>query len=138
MSYVIAGLVALLLVIGAVDLWERHELTLNAERSAAAKAVNQVQIETAGENHDQELAALRAYRDAHPDVAPVRLCSPVVQAAPKAKAGSSSSPTVLQPMPGPDPGLRPEPGPDLRGMLEGLAAYADQVSADLREQQAVQ
>lgn len=113
----------------------------NADLESARKLAVANQAEHA---HDQELSDLRDYRDAHP-VGPVRLClnkgsgrSPGAGAAAiglNAGTGTASGP--FQPVPTGDPdGGAGDAGPDISGMLEGLLADADQVSAELREYQA--
>lgn len=97
----------------------------------------QVQVEKrvieTDHTHDQELSDLRAYRASHP-VQPVRLCQPirVPIAAPRHPSTASGD---LQPVSAGDSQLRPEPGPDISGMLELLSERADEVSAGLRRRQ---
>jgi hypothetical protein len=54
-----------------------------------------------------------------------------------AGTGSGAGAGGVQPVHEGDSDLRPELGPDISGMLDALAASADSVSGDLREQQAV-
>lgn len=141
-------LVALGLVGGSVWLWH-HE----TYESGVAAEVAKVQVQTAKDTaaltakantaehaHDQELSTLAAYRDAHPEQ-PVRLClSPNaarVQAAPAQSFGSGPiAPTSgIQPVPEGDSGVRTGAGPDISGLLEALAARADEVTAQARELQ---
>lgn len=97
----------------------------------------QVQVEKrvieTDHTHDQELSDLRAYRASHP-VQPVRLCQParVPIAAPRQPGAATGD---LQPVSAGDSQLRPEPGPDISGMLELLSIRADEVSAGLRRRQ---
>lgn len=97
----------------------------------------QVQVEKrvieTDHSHDQELSYLRAYRASHP-VQPVRLCQPirVPIAAPRQPSAATGD---LQPVSAGDSQLRPEPGPDISGMLELLSDRADEVSAGLRRRQ---
>lgn len=84
-------------------------------------------------SHDQELADLRAYRDAHP-VRPVRLCQPaaVPSAAPR-QAGTLNG--NVQPVSQGDSGVRSAGGPDISRLLDLLGGRADEVSAALRRRQ---
>lgn len=83
--------------------------------------------------HDQELADLRDYRASHP-VQPVRLCKPASVPTAPPRQPSAASGDVQQVSAG-DSQLRPDPGPDISGMLEALAGRADSVSATLRRRQ---
>lgn len=98
----------------------------------------QVQVEKrvveTDHSHDQELADLRAYRDAHPLTA-VRLCNPPRLPERPAERLQSTHGGDVQPLPSGDSSLRAEPGPDISGLLELLAGRADEVSADLRRRQ---
>ena len=98
----------------------------------------QVQVEKrvieTDHSHDQELADLRAYRDAHP-VQPVRLrqCT----RSPIAPQGQPSAATAdVQPLPGSNPEVRPTGDPpDISGLLSLFGLRADEVSALLRRRQ---
>lgn len=83
--------------------------------------------------HDQELSDLRAYRAAHP-VQPVRLCQPARMPIATPRQPSAATGDLQQVSAG-DSQLRPEPGPDISGMLELLSDRADEVSAGLRRRQ---
>lgn len=144
----IAALAFLAALAAGIGFW--HHRTYEAGRQSAfaevALATAKIEAERKGRAaaaetaRDQELTALRAYRDAHPE-RPVRLClgsarvpaTPADQRQPGAPAGD------VLPLPAGDhrSGPRGE-GPDIGGLLELLAARGDQVSADLRKRQAIQ
>lgn len=139
-------LVALGLVAGGVWLWhhEAFESGVKAEvaKVEAQQAKTTAQLEaratTAEHAHDTELNTLRDYRSTHPEQ-PVRLCvsTPSVQAPAVVAVGRSAiaAPGVIQPVPAGDSGVREQPGPDIGGLLEALAARADEVTAQARELQ---
>lgn len=141
-------LAALGLVGGAVWFWhhETYESGIKAEvAKVQAQAVQDTAKLTAKANaaehtHDQELAILNAYRDAHPEQ-PVRLClstSARVQTAAAQPIGGSAVAGAgpVQPVSAGDSGGGTGgAGPDISGLLEALAARADQVSAQARELQ---
>lgn len=86
-------------------------------------------------SHDQELSDLRAYRDAHPEQ-PVRLCLANPVHAPAVEGQPSAAPSSVQSVSAGDSGSGAgNQGPDISGLLEALAARADEVSADLRRRQ---
>lgn len=97
------------------------------------------QLKDAHHEKTQENAGVAADRTAHP-IGVVRLCraSGPVQAGGSAGPAAGSSAGPIQPVPAGDSGVRSEgAGPDIGPMQDALAASADSVSADLREQQAV-
>ena len=138
-----------LAILAAVGYFARHvydsgvqaEVAKVQKASAAATATLEAKVTTAEHAHDQELADLTAYRDAHPDQ-PVRLClsTPAPSVRPVATAsGPPSAPAVnLQPMPAGDSGSGPgATGPDIGSLLGLLAARGDALAAQLRTRQAV-
>lgn len=141
-------LIALGAVAGAVWLWH-HETFESGVKTEVAKveAVNAkvtaaltTKANTAEHSHDDELTALRAFRDSHPVDQPVRLCgdpTPGVQApaTQPVSSGTVATASGVQPVPSRDSGVRAQPGPDIAGLLEALAARADQVTAQARELQ---
>lgn len=142
-------LIALGLVGGAVWLWH-HETFESGVAAEVAKIQTQAAKDTATltakatsaeHSHDTELATLIAYRDSHPEQ-PVRLClSPdaasVQAAAVKSVSGGSvASASAIQSVPAGNSGSGAgTPGPDISGLLESLAARADQITAQARELQ---
>jgi hypothetical protein len=125
------------LLLGAVWYWGFHtEHTIVQTRVIKQQVEVEKRVIETDHSHDQELADLRAYRAAHP-VQPVRVCQSagVPIAAPRQSSAASAD---VQPMPGPDPGLRPEAGPDIGSLLGLLALRADEVSATLRRRQALE
>jgi ADP-ribosylglycohydrolase len=101
---------------------------LQAERSAR---IHEIQIaEKASKDYQHELEALRAARGPAPVV---RLCRPAVPAAPTAvtaggaDAGPAPSGVGLSGPTGGD-----QPGPDIGGDLDAIAARCDALTAQLR------
>lgn len=139
-------LIALALAAGGVWLWhyETYQSGVRAEVAkveaiqAKVTASLTAKANTAEHSHDSELNDLRTYRDQHP-TADVRLCvpTPSVQAPQTVTQRGSAAPSTgsLQPVPAGDSGVRAEPGPNISGLLEALAARADQVTAQARELQ---
>jgi hypothetical protein len=139
-------LIALALAAGGVWLWhyETYQSGVKAEvakveaTQAKVTAALTAKANTAEHSHDQELNDLRTYRAADP-VQPVRLCLPTpgLQATPaKLDSGTAvASAGVVQPVPSGDTGVRAGAGPDISGLLETLAARADQITAQARELQ---
>lgn len=131
----------------AVAFWGHHKFNLGYAKARAewelAQKIEKVrhnqELKDAQHANEQELQSLRAYRDSNP-IGAVRLCvsprpvRPAGEAADGAGAGSGD----VQPVPAGDTGSGADgAGPDIAGLLESLAAVADAVSADLREEQAV-
>lgn len=119
------------LLLGGIWYWGFHtEHTIVKERIVKQQVEVEKRVIETDHSHDKELSDLRAYRAAHP-VHPVRLCLPasVPAAAPRQPGAAAAD---LQPVPGPDPGIRPEPGPDLSELLGLLALRADEVGASYR------
>lgn len=129
--------------VGGYAAWSVHKVDegkADQRRTDAALYAKQTADYTARaaaaeKTREEELAALRAYRDAHP-VGDVRLClTPLTVSRPgKADTGGTAAGNVL-PVPAPDSGVRPEQGPDVGQLLELLAGKADAVSAQLRADQ---
>lgn len=122
--------------------WRHHkgyELA-QSEYELAAKieaARHSQELKDAEHVHDGEIADLKAYRDSHP-LPVVRLCPrPAVQA--PASAGNSAGTTGgdVQPLPNGDSAVRADGNPDIADLLSLFALRADEVSASLREEQAV-
>jgi hypothetical protein len=136
----------LLILLGVGSVLVHHKIYQSgydaavAEQAKAAKKDHdeqQAQATTAEHTHDAELAALRDYRDTHPD-GPVRLCldttvpARVDHRGPSAVSGGPAAPSV-QPVPAGDrSGGARRVGTNIGGLLEALADRADQVSADRR------
>lgn len=139
--------VILAVTIACVAFWGHHKYNQGYSKARAewelAQKIEKVrhdqELKDANHANDQELDNLRAYRDSHP-VQPVRLCispRPVRPAGTAADGAGSPAKPVLD-LPSGDSGSGADgAGPDIAGMLESLAAAADSVSADLREEQAV-
>lgn len=93
---------------------------------------------TAGALHADESKDLGDFRVAHPvDVVRLCLAAPSLQT-PGAVQISVTTPALgsdVQPVPTGNPGAEVIPGPDIGGLLESLAARADQVTAQARELQ---
>ena len=135
--YLVAALLAIVLVLIGIDVWQRHTIVNQAKGEAAAAAVNQVEIGHAKSELDKELDDLRAYRTAHPDV-PVQLCSPVVRTVTKTVTIPGAPAAGLPEVHGPDTEIREGRNPpDIAGLLTAFAASAESVAMDLRQQQAV-
>lgn len=145
-------LIALSAVAGAILLW--HHETYEAGVKAAVAAVQvqdqkdraalQSKADAAEVQSEQANAALQHYRDTTP-VAPVRLCltasHPSVQtaSAQPERSGAAPSSGNIQPVPPRDNRSGTgTAGPDISGLLEALAARADQVNIQARELQGVQ
>lgn len=139
-------LLALAAVASSVWLWhhETYESGVKAEvalveaANAKTTAALTAKATAAEHSHDQELTDLRAYRATSP-VQPVRLCLSTarLQATPAQPVSGTTAPAagVVQPVPARDTGVRAGAGPDIGGLLEALAARADQVAAQARELQ---
>jgi hypothetical protein len=147
LPYRIVGSLALVIAIGVgVFAWRDHvyqsgrrdALAEVAKQTALAAAERKGRTAVAETSNDQELAALRAYRDAHPEQ-PVRLCLdtrlPATPAAPRLP-GTPAGDVLPLPAGNPGGGER-RAGPDIFGLLDLLAARGDQVSAQLRKRQAI-
>lgn len=139
-------LIALALAAGAVYAWHVHTFDAGVKsevqrvelQNAKTTARLEGKAATAGALHADEDKDLGEFRTAHP-VEPVRLCvaAPSLQT-PAAVNISVAAPAIgsdVQPVPAGDSGVRTETGPDISGLLEALAARADQVSAQARELQ---
>jgi len=139
-------LIALALVGGAIWFWHhetfeagvRQEVNRIELQNAKTTATLQAKATTAETLHADESKDLGEFRAAHP-VEPVRLClaAPSLQT-PSAVKISVSTPAIggsIQPVPAGDSEVRADPGPDISGLLEALAARADQVTAQARELQ---
>lgn len=138
--------IALALVAGSIWLWH-HETYESGVRAEVAKieifnakvtAALTTKAAVAEHSHDDELTALRAYRGTHPELS-VRLCQPTpgVQASPTRPVSGAdpSAPGIVQQVSAGDNRVRTEPGADIGGLLEALAARADQITAQARELQ---
>lgn len=117
------------------------EVAKVTKQAAAETAALAAKAAAAEHSHDQELAELTAYRNAHPEQ-PVRLClNPVgaVRAPSAAERFPGAATGGIQPLPAGDPGGGPgATGPNIGGLLELLAARGDQISASLRERQRIE
>lgn len=127
-----------LIVIGALGAgiwyWGFHtEHTIVKERIVRQQVEVEKRVIETDHSHDQELADLRAYRAAHL-LQPLRLCQPASVPIAPPRQPSAARGDVLE-VSTRDSGLRPEPGPDISGMLDLLAGRADGVSATLRRRQ---
>jgi hypothetical protein len=111
-----------------------HERAVIQTRVVKQEVQVEKRIVETDHSHDQELTELRAFRDSH-TVEPVRLCVADTVHAPAAEGQPSTAADAVQPVSSGDSSVRQEPGPDISGLLEALAARADQVSADLRRRQ---
>jgi hypothetical protein len=139
-------LLALAAVAGGVWLWhyETYQSGVKAEvakveaQQAKTTAIMTAKATAAEHSHDQELNDLRDYRAAHPELS-VRLCVPTarLQATPAVavSVSTAAAPGVVQPVPAGDTGVRAGQGPGIFGLLDALAARADQVTAQARELQ---
>lgn len=114
-----------------------HEKAKERVRTITQQVQVEKRVVETDHSHDQELADLRAYRDAHPLTA-IRLCHS--QRLPERPAeGLPSAPTGdVQPVPAGDNGLREQSGPDISELLDLLGKRADEVSAGLRRRQALE
>lgn len=144
----IAIAILLLALFLAVKWWD-HKLyeegiaaqqAIDQKNSAADKAVLEARATTAEKQDAQDQANLTAFRNANP-IGAVRLCVPTpahLQArAPLTLGGSAVAPTPgVQQMPSGNSGSGGSTaGPDISGMLDLLAARADEVTAQARELQ---
>lgn len=112
-----------------------HERAVVRTRVVKQEVQVEKRIVETDHSHDQELAALRAYRSAHPPVT-VRLCVPDRVPSPAAPRRAGTAASGVQPVPSRDhSGGARQAGPDIFPLLEALAARADQVSAGLRRRQ---
>lgn len=143
LELIAVGLIAGGILFSYIHVYEKGKVAEHAaelDKVNKANAVLAARVTTAEHSHDQELSDLQSYRDAHPEQ-PVRLClKPAAVRTPAAVAGSSgAAPGVVQQVPAGDnldgPGSA---GPDISGLLEALAARADQVSAELRTRQGIE
>lgn len=138
MLYLTAALLLIIAVLFGITLWEHKAIQSMRTAEQAALKVNQVEITQARDTHETELAALRSYRNSHPDSVPVQLCKPVVHTVTKTVTVPGPATAGVQSVHDADNPVRAaEPAPDLFGMLSAFASRCDAVSADLREQQAV-
>ena len=136
----IGAAIALSLLLGYVhhrvyqEGWNAATAVVEAAATKRQKAL-QSQIDTAEHSHDQELARLRQFRDDYP-VGPVRLClgpSLSIETAHSGQIIGRPGPAApeLQQVPAGDPdGGAGHAGPDIGGMLDALAARADEVNND--------
>jgi hypothetical protein len=136
-------LLALATVGVVVSVGYRHiELKGRAQELAVITAASKIDhnklqagVTAAESSRDKTLKDLDSYRADHPDQ-PVQLClDPTVQARTPPSGpntgGSRSRPSAVQPVPAGDSGGGPRRvGPDIFGMLDALAARADQLNAD--------
>jgi hypothetical protein len=120
----------------------KAEVAKVEKQAAKETAALQVKATAAEHSHDAEIADLQAYRTAHPEQS-VQLClntaAPVRPeiSAESGASGAGSAASGIQQVPARDSGSgQGRAGPDIGGMLELLAARADQVSAQVREFQA--
>jgi hypothetical protein len=112
------------------------DATAEVEKAAAKRQHElQIKINTAEHSHDDELRALRKFRDDYP-VGPVRLCLGPRLSVETARSGQiigrpGPAAEGVQPVPAGDPdGGARNAGPDIGAMLDALAARADEVNAD--------
>ena len=126
------GVSALIAGIWLSGAW--HERTVIQTRTVKQEVQVEKRVIETDHSHDQELADLRAYRASHP-LEPVRLCitDPLPTSTAQGQPGTVS--TDVQPLPGGNPSVRAEPGPDISSLLNLLALRADEVSAGLRRRQ---
>lgn len=116
---------------------------LHEKRIVETRVVKQeVQVEhtivQVDHSHDQELADLRAYRAAHP-IDAVSLCVSNDLPATASQGPTSPSAGGIQQVPTGDRSSgSAQAGPDIGGMLDLLAAKADEVSAGLRARQEIE
>ena len=122
---------------------QRASAKLVAKARAVTKAA-QAQANAAHDAYLQEVANEQVVAARHPLPA-VRLCLnahrgglrlPEAGTPHSGNAGTSTAPGRVPALPGANHPVRPRRGPDISGLLELLAARADQVSAVLREYQA--
>jgi len=129
-------LVIALVVLGIYFSGVFHERAVIKTQTVTKKIEVEKRVVETDHSHDKELADLRAYRAGHPEQ-PVRLCKSisVPTAAPRQPSADTAD---VQPVSGPDPGIRAEPGPDISELLGLFALRADEVSAGLRRRQALE
>lgn len=122
------------LLLAGIWYWGFHtEHTIVQTRIVKQQVEVEKRVIETDHSHDQELADLRAYRVSHPEQ-PVRLClTPRVPIAPARQPSAATA--DIQPVPRPDPGIRPEQGPDISELLGLFALRADEVAAGLRRRQ---
>ena len=135
---------AIVLALGALLCYAHHKVYKQGWDAATAKVeaaatkrqqTLQAQINTAVHSHDEELNRLRKFRDDYP-VGPVRLCLGPRLSVETAHSGPiigrpGPAASDVQPVPAGDPdGGAGNAGPDIAGMLDALAASADQVNND--------
>lgn len=144
---VIAGLLLMLFI--GVKLWDHHiyeqgiaaQQAIDQKNSAADKAVLEARATTAEQNYEKSQTDLDTFRNANP-IGAVRLCVPPgthLQTRPLvANGGSPVAPAAgVQQVPAGDSGSgAATAGPDISGMLDLLAARADEVDAQAIELQA--
>jgi hypothetical protein len=110
-----------------------------ATAQAKADKVHQLELDDARKERIQHAADLAAYIAANP-VQPVFVCprphTPAAEVI-EASASPGPAPADVQPVPEGDSAERPSERPDIGPLLNLLALRADEVSGDLREQQAV-
>lgn len=141
--YAYAGLAAAAIALG---LWYHHAVYQSGYKAAIAQyekaqaiadAKHAKELQEASHANDAEIAKLKLDLVSRP-IPAVRLCArPHLPGAATAADGAGARAGNVQPVPEGDSGLRAEPGPDISELLGLLALRADQVSADLREEQAV-
>lgn len=139
---------AILAILAGGAYWHHETYEAGVKAAVAAqklqgakdRATLEAKATTAEKSSEQANAALQHYRDSTP-VAPVRLCispSPRVQAAPaqpERSAATSGAGSVQPVPPGDNRGGPGTAGPDISGLLEALAARADQVNIQAHELQ---
>ena len=121
------------------DVHVRADIEAKYQQIAAkAEKEHQLELDHARAERDKESSNLSAYIAAHP-IQPVFVCPrPHAPAASviEASASPSPAPADIQPVPSGDSDSGSVWHPDIGPLLNILAARADQVAADLREQQA--
>jgi len=140
----LVGAVAAAISGGLIHIYEKGK---TAEKAKILKQVQAdadkmrgviVRVET---ERDDALKALADYRASHP-VGAVQLCvEPSVRKAPAPPRPASAAPGSVQQVPAGDSGSRSDgkvAGPDISGLLEALAARADEVSEQLRARQKIE
>lgn len=109
-----------------------------AAQVAADEKETAKRVAAAEHTHDSEIADLTAYRVAHPDT--VRLCvSPGVRTPSTSPRLPGAAAGGVQQVPaGNSSGGEGTAGPNIFGLLDALAARADEVSAQLRARQSIE
>lgn len=127
------GIIAV--VVGAIWLsGVFHEKGKIELRTIKQQAEAEHQVIVTDHSHDQELSDLRQYRATHP-LNPFRV--PVCPVTAGASGGRPSpAPGDVLPLPTRDSDV--SSGPDVSGLLDLLAARADEVSAALRRRQTLE